>query len=70
MTRATPDLELDVRAFIVWTLIDNFEWSLGFAKRFGLYRVESGSLRRIPKDSAVWFRDVIAARDTAVPAPA
>ncbi|MRX45242.1 GH1 family beta-glucosidase [Agromyces kandeliae] len=61
---------VDVRAFIVWTLIDNFEWSLGFAKRFGLYRVETGSLRRIPKDSAVWFRDVIAARDTAVPAPA
>lgn len=61
---------VDVRAFLVWTLIDNFEWSLGFAKRFGLYRVEPQSLRRVAKDSACWFRDVIAARDTAVPLPA
>ena len=42
--------------------MDNFEWAEGYAKRFGLIYVDYPSLRRIPKDSALWFRDFIRAQ--------
>jgi beta-glucosidase len=51
---------VDVRGYFVWSLMDNFEWSLGFRPRFGMVRVDYGTLRRIPKLSARWYRDVIA----------
>jgi beta-glucosidase len=49
-----------VRGYFVWTLIDNFEWSHGYGKTFGLVRLDQG-LRRNPKSSAAWYRRVIAA---------
>jgi beta-glucosidase len=51
---------VDLRGYFVWSLLDNFEWAQGYAKRFGLVFVEYGSQRRIPKASAHWYRDVIA----------
>ena len=56
----------DVRGYFVWTLLDNFEWSYGNSKRFGIVRVDYDTLQRTPKDSAAWYRKVIAAN--AVPA--
>lgn len=50
----------NLRGYIVWSLMDNFEWADGYNKRFGLVYVEYGSQRRVPKQSAYWFRDVIA----------
>lgn len=47
--------------YFAWSLLDNFEWAEGAAKRFGLVEVEPGTLRRIPKQSAQWYRQVIAA---------
>jgi beta-glucosidase len=41
----------DLRAYIVWTLLDNFEWAEGYTKKFGIVEVEDGTLRRIPKAS-------------------
>jgi beta-glucosidase len=50
-----------VRGYFVWSLMDNFEWAEGYDKRFGIVRVEPGTLERTVKDSGWWFRDVAAA---------
>jgi beta-glucosidase len=50
---------VDVRGYFVWSLLDNFEWAEGYAKRFGLVRVDYPTQRRIPKASAGWYATVI-----------
>jgi beta-glucosidase len=40
--------------------MDNFEWAHGYAPRFGLVRVDYETQKRIPKQSAIWYREVIA----------
>ena len=49
-----------VRRYHVWSLLDNFEWELGYAVRFGLVHVDYETQRRVPKLSARWYRDHIA----------
>jgi beta-glucosidase len=51
---------VDVRGYFVWSLLDNFEWGEGYAKRFGIVYVDYPTQRRVPKDSAHWYRAVIA----------
>ena len=46
--------------YMVWSLLDNFEWSSGYAKRFGIVHVDYATLARTPKDSALWYRDLVA----------
>ena len=46
--------------YMVWSLMDNFEWASGYAKRFGIVHVDYGTLQRTPKDSALWYRDLVA----------
>ncbi len=46
--------------YFVWSLIDNFEWNRGYAQRFGIVWVDYQTQRRIPKDSALWYKQVIA----------
>ena len=53
---------VDVRGYYVWSLLDNFEWEHGYDKRFGIVFVDFETQRRIPKRSALWYRDLIAAR--------
>jgi beta-glucosidase len=55
------DAGVDLRGYFVWSLLDNFEWDSGYAMRFGLVFVEYSTQRRIPKSSALWYRDVIQA---------
>jgi len=51
---------VDLQGYFVWSLMDNFEWAEGYSKRFGLIYVDYHTLRRIPKASAFWYRDLIA----------
>jgi beta-glucosidase len=53
---------VDVRGFFVWSLFDNFEWALGYSKRFGIVHVDYATQQRILKDSALWYRDFIRQR--------
>ena len=52
---------VDVRGYYLWSLLDNFEWSYGYAKTFGIVHVDFSTQKRTLKDSAVWYRGVVAA---------
>lgn len=51
---------IHVEGYYMWSLLDNFEWSAGYAARYGLYYTDYKTLERIPKKSAGWYRQVIA----------
>jgi beta-glucosidase len=51
---------VDVRRYYAWSLLDNFEWEEGYGKRFGIVHVDYDTLVRVPKRSALWYRDHIA----------
>jgi beta-glucosidase len=50
-----------LRGYFVWSLMDNFEWSMGYSKRFGITYVDYETCQRIPKDSAAYYRSAIKA---------
>lgn len=60
LQRATAE-GIPVRGYFHWSLMDNFEWSDGYARRFGLVHVDYATQRRTPKLSASFYREVIAA---------
>ena len=49
-----------MRGYFPWSLLDNFEWEQGYSKRFGLVYVDYATHERVPKQSALWYRDFIA----------
>ena len=51
---------VNVAGYFAWSLMDNFEWASGYDKRFGMVHVDYATQKRTPKDSALWYRDVIA----------
>jgi len=51
---------VDVRGFFYWSLLDNYEWDSGYAKRFGLIHVDYATQQRTLKDSAHWYREFVA----------
>jgi beta-glucosidase len=53
------DQGAQVDGYMVWSLLDNFEWASGYAKRFGIVHVDYATLRRTPKDSALWYRGLL-----------
>jgi beta-glucosidase len=50
---------VDLRGYMVWSFLDNFEWAEGYSKRFGIVFVDYGTQRRVPKSSARWYSEVI-----------
>ncbi|KAJ4763018.1 Beta-glucosidase 1 [Rhynchospora pubera] len=48
-----------VIGYFAWSLLDNFEWRLGYTSRFGIVYVDYETLDRYPKNSAYWFRDLL-----------
>jgi beta-glucosidase len=56
------DAGVDVRGYFLWSLLDNFEWNSGYAKRFGIVHVDYANQQRTLKDSALWYREFIASR--------
>ena len=48
-----------VDGYFLWSLLDNFEWSYGYEKRFGITYVDFDTQERLPKDSATFYADVI-----------
>ena len=57
---------VDLRGYFAWSLLDNFEWSLGYAKRFGIVHVDFTTQVRTLKASARFYRDVITSRGGAL----
>ena len=50
---------IDVRGYFVWSLLDNFEWSHGYGKRFGLVHIDYETQQRSPRSSFRWYRNVV-----------
>ncbi len=57
LRRAIAD-GFDVRGYFLWSLLDNFEWAEGYAKRFGIVHVDHATQKRLPKLSARWYAEV------------
>lgn len=57
---AAMEQGVDVRGYFLWSLLDNFEWDSGYAKRFGIVHVDYATQQRTLKESAKWYRDFLA----------
>lgn len=60
--RAALDAGVDLRGYFAWSLLDNYEWSLGYSKRFGIVHVDYETQQRTPKASARFYAEVIRTR--------
>src|SRR3984885_4487841 len=63
--RRAIDDGVNLAGYFVWSLTDTFEWARGYQRRFGLYYVDFGTQRRLPKKSAAFYSEV--ARSNALP---
>ncbi|MEJ2759450.1 MAG: family 1 glycosylhydrolase, partial [Anaerolineales bacterium] len=53
------EMGVPVAGYFVWSMFDNFEWAFGYDMRFGIVHVNLDTQQRIPKQSALWYREVI-----------
>ena len=66
---AAIEAGVDCAGTFAWSLLDNFEWSLGYSKRFGIVHVDFETQKRTPKESAHFYARVIASRGNALNEP-
>jgi beta-glucosidase len=59
---AAIEAGVPLEGYFIWSLMDNFEWSHGYTKRFGIVYVDYATQRRTDKESANWYREFLAAR--------
>lgn len=59
VTAAAAGVDVDVRGYFVWSLIDNFEWTYGYDRRFGIVHVDFDTQQRTIKDSGYWYAEQI-----------
>ena len=57
--RDAIDAGVPLEGYFAWSLMDNFEWAWGYGKRFGLVHVDFETQRRVLKDSALWYSEII-----------
>ena len=57
--KARNEDNVNLRGYFCWTLLDNFEWTSGYLRHFGLVRCSPGNLERVPKGSYYTYRDMI-----------
>ncbi len=50
---------INLKGYMAWSLMDNFEWAEGYRMRFGLVHVDYRSLKRTPKESFYWYQNVV-----------
>ncbi len=60
------DEGVPVQGYFVWSFLDNFEWALGYSKRFGIVYVDYATQERVVKDSGLWYSEL--ARTGVIPA--
>jgi beta-glucosidase len=65
--RRALEAGVPLAGYFVWSLLDNFEWSFGYSKRFGLVYVDYPTLARIPKASFYWYRDFLSRTNGGAP---
>ena len=67
VTGAAIRAGVNVRGYFVWSLIDNFEWTHGYDRRFGIVHVDFDTQHRTIKDSGLWYADLIRATRAGIP---
>lgn len=53
------DNGVNIKGYLTWSLLDNFEWAEGYDKRFGIIHVDFNTLKRTKKDSYYWYKQTI-----------
>lgn len=58
----TFEENFDMRGYYLWSPLDNWVWTAGFASRYGISHTDFATQARIHKDSMLWYQDIIAER--------